>query len=287
MKKLGKLIPIDGGQMNIFTTGAGTDTIVFLSGGQTSSPILDFKALYSYLQVDFKIVVIEKFGYGFSSDSPVSRDVNTMLEETRQVLRKENILPPYILAPHSMSGIEALWWIKQYPHEVKALIGLDMANHEAYSHLKKIHLLVIKLCRLMVKIGLTKLFPKLVDSDAIKFGVLSFEEKETVRSLFHRNFVSTAVLNEVKMVKLNAEKVADVDLKRIPLLIFSSNGKGTGIKPDDWLSIQTRISNLSRFKEIVYLDCPHYIHNHEASYIASKILSSEFDCCSRNREQNR
>ncbi len=30
------------------------------------SPILDFKSLYSLLTDEYKIVVVEKFGYGFS-----------------------------------------------------------------------------------------------------------------------------------------------------------------------------------------------------------------------------
>ena len=275
MENLGRLIQIDGGQMNVYTSGMGMDTIVFLSGGLTSSPILDFKMLYTYLQNEFKIVVIEKFGYGFSSDSYSSRDVDTILEETRLILKKKNIKPPYILAPHSMSGIEALYWIKKYPHEVKALIGLDMANYEAYSHLK-INLFEIKLCRLLVRTRITKFIPKLVDSDAVRFGTLTQEEKELFRDMFYKNFVSTAVLNEVKIVKQNAEKVKEVDLKKIPLLIFSSNGRGTGIKKEDWLNIQKRISDSSKSGEIIYLDCPHYIHNHKAEDIASKIINSEF-----------
>jgi pimeloyl-ACP methyl ester carboxylesterase len=275
MVKLGQLMQIDGGQMNVYTSGKGTNTIIFLSGGLTSSPVLDFKTLYSYLQNDFKIVVVEKFGYGFSSDSYVSRDVDTMLEETRQILKKKNITSPYILAPHSMSGIEALWWIKKYPHEIKALIGLDMANYEAYSNLK-INLVGIKLCRLVVKTGITKFFQKLIDSDAVKFGTLSCEEKEIFRDMFYKNFVSTAVLNEVKTVKRNAEKVREVDLKTLPLLIFSSNGRGTRIKKKDWFNIQKRISDSSKIGEIIYLDCPHYLHNHKAEDIASKIISSEF-----------
>lgn len=275
MKQLGETVAIDGGQMNVFNTGSGKNTILFLSGGLTSSPILDFKGLYSYLQADFKIVVIEKFGYGFSSDSHASRDLNTMLEETRQVLKKKKISPPYILAPHSMSGLEVLCWIKQYPHEIKALIGLDMANAEAYQQ-SKINLFGIKLSRLIVKSGITKFFQKSIDSDAVKFGTLSAEEKDIFRKLFYKNFVSTAVLNEVKIVKQNAEKVKNVDLQKIPLLIFSSNGNGTGIKSKDWHNIQKRMSQSSESGEIIYLNCPHYIHNHKAKDIASKILSSDF-----------
>lgn len=35
---------------------------------------------------------------------------------------------PYILAPHSLSGLEALRWKQTFPDEVSAIIGIDMAT---------------------------------------------------------------------------------------------------------------------------------------------------------------
>lgn len=270
MQNPGELVPVEDGQMNIFTLGTGNKTIVFLSGGLTSSPILDFKTLYSYLQNDFKIVIIEKFGYGFSSDSNSFRKLDNMLQQTRYLLTSKQIQPPYILAPHSMSGLEALRWIQEYPDEVEGLIGLDMANYEAYNILK-INLFGFKLSRLMVKIKFTKLFPKMIDSDAVKFGNLSHAEKKAFNEMFYKNFTSTAVLNEVITVKQNAEKVKTVFLNQLPLLVFSSNGVGTGIKPATWFTIQKRISELSNVSKLVALDCPHYLHNHKALEIADEI----------------
>ena len=65
-KPLGDLVEVDGNKMSIYTKGQGKHTLVFLSGGGTSSPILDFKSLYSKLFNDYRIVVVEKFGYGYS-----------------------------------------------------------------------------------------------------------------------------------------------------------------------------------------------------------------------------
>ena len=39
---------------------------------------------------------------------------------------------PYILLPHSMSGIEAIRWKQLYPDDIKAIIGLDMATPLTY-----------------------------------------------------------------------------------------------------------------------------------------------------------
>ena len=79
-----------------------------MSGGGTSSPVLDFKSLYSLLSDDYKIVVVEKFGYGFSDVVDNERSIDSILEDSRTALTKAGVVGPYVLFPHSMSGIEAL-----------------------------------------------------------------------------------------------------------------------------------------------------------------------------------
>ena len=81
MKPLGKLVEVDEHKMSIFIAGKGDRTIVFLSGGGTPSPILDFKALTSRLTDSYRIVVIEKFGYGFSDDVKEERPIAKILEK--------------------------------------------------------------------------------------------------------------------------------------------------------------------------------------------------------------
>ena len=44
--------------------------------------------MYSLLSNDYKIVVVEKFGYGFSDVVDENRDIDTMLSETRMALDK-------------------------------------------------------------------------------------------------------------------------------------------------------------------------------------------------------
>ncbi len=69
------------------------------------------------MSVDYRTVVVEKAGYGYSDVSDISRDIDTILEETREALTQAGEEGPYILYPHSMSGIEALYWAQKYPDE--------------------------------------------------------------------------------------------------------------------------------------------------------------------------
>ena len=141
---LGELVEVNGHNMSIYTEGKGDKTLVFLSGSGTCSPILDFRSLYSLLSNEYKIVVVEKFGYGFSDDVDETRDIDTILGENRMALDKAGIRGPYVLCPHSMSGLEALYWAQRYPEEVEAIIGLDMAVPEYYAEMQ-IHIPILKL----------------------------------------------------------------------------------------------------------------------------------------------
>lgn len=172
---IGKQVELNGHYINVYSEGEGKATLVFMSGAGTSSPLLDFKSLYSELSDQYKIVLVEKAGYGFSEDSDISRDIETILSETRQALQLSGHLAPYILVPHSMSGIEALYWVQEYPDEISAIIGLDMSVPESYEEIK-ISIPLVRLLALASDMGITRWIPRLSESEAIKHGSLSEEE---------------------------------------------------------------------------------------------------------------
>ncbi|MBL1125270.1 alpha/beta hydrolase [Streptococcus suis] len=130
---LGQTTTVKNKKMNILVEGEGDKTLVFLAGGGTTSPILDFQALTSQLKDDFRIVVVEKFGYGFSDDIDEQRDIQTIVTDTRSALKQLGIEGKLILCPHSLSSLEALYWTSQYPNEVEAIVGLDMAFPASYA----------------------------------------------------------------------------------------------------------------------------------------------------------
>ena len=136
LNPMGQMVSVNGHDMSVFVKGSGPQTLVFLSGAGTASPILDFKDLYDGLSKQYKIVVVERSGYGYSEDTSKSRDVSEVLSETRQALAKAHVSGPYIILSHSMSSLETLLWQEKYPSEIQAVIGLDWALPESYAHLK-------------------------------------------------------------------------------------------------------------------------------------------------------
>ncbi len=267
---LGELVEVNGHQMSVYVEGNGDKTIVFMSGGGTCSPILDFKSLYTTLLDSYKIVVVEKLGYGFSEVVDKDRSIDSVLEDTRTALEKAGIEGPYVLCPHSMSGIEALYWAGQYPEEVEAIIGLDMAVPEAYEDYK-INMPMLKISQFAARVGITRLLPGISESDAMKHGTLTDTEKEIYRAIFYEKTATTTMLNEVKWIKENAEIVQNNGVPQVPMLLFVSNGSGTGWNEDAWREYQNSYIENVENGRLVSLDCPHYVHDYEYELISEEI----------------
>ena len=267
---LGELVEVNGHQMSVYVEGNGDKTIVFMSGGGTCSPILDFKSLYTTLSDNCKIVVVEKFGYGFSDVVDKDRSIDSVLEDTRTALEKAGIEGPYVLCPHSMSGMEALYWAGQYPEEVEAIIGLDMAVPKAYEDYK-INMPMLKISQFAARVGITRLLPGISESDAMKYGTLTDIEKEIYRAIFYEKTATTTMLNEVKWIKENAEIVQNNGVPQVPMLLFVSNGSGTGWNEDAWREYQNSYVEIVENGRLVSLDCPHYVHDYEYELISEEI----------------
>ena len=272
-KPLGQLIDINANNMSIYVEGSGLKTLVFLSGSGTCSPILDFKSLYSLLSDEYRIVVVEKFGYGYSNVVDEDRNIQTILSETRLALEKAGIDGPYVLCPHSMSGIEALYWAQEYPDEIEAIIGLDMAVPEYYEKMK-INLPLMKLGQYAADLGITRLIPALAESDAIKHGTLTDDEKNRYRAIFYSRTATVTMINEAKSVKANARIVAQNGVPQVDMLLFISNGTGgTGFDKETWRRIPEEYISKVESGKYIELDCPHYVHDYEYGRISEEIKS--------------
>lgn len=263
---LGQLVEVDGHNMSVYSEGNGKKTLVFLSGSETPSPILDFKSLYSLLSDEYKIVVVERFGYGFSDvvDSP--RDIATILSETRAALTKAGIEGPYVLCPHSLSGLEALYWAQQYHDEVEMIIGLDMAVPEALIDFKD-EVLLNTIRSFFTRTGWIRFLPLIRDMDCVKYGTLTEEEKDIAHAMMYYNFLNKTVLNEFKYIRQNVKTVGDGETPQVPMLLFVSSDK---LKKEWSGYIQSYVSNVEK-ANIVQLDCPHYIHDYEYVRISEDI----------------
>lgn len=271
-KPLGQIVEVDGNKMSVYIEGDGEKTLVFLSGGGTCSPILDFKSLYSRLSSEYKIAVVEKFGYDFSDVVDKERSIDSILSDTRAALTAAGVDAPYVLCPHSMSGLETIYWANEYPEEVSAIIGLDMAVPAYYDEMK-INIPLMRMSQFAAKMGITRVIPSLSESDAIRYGTLTDDEKAIYKAVFYRRTATDTMINECVYVKDNAEIVKESGVPDVPMLLYISDGSGgTGFDKETWRSIPKAYITNKDNAQYIELDCPHYVHDYEYELISNKII---------------
>ena len=264
---MGQQVLVNGHQINIYVEGDGPETIVVLSGAGIASPILDFKEVSESLSKQYKVVIVERAGYGYSDDSNHSRDVMEVLSETRQALSQANITGPIIILSHSMASLESLAWQEKYPDEVKALIGLDWALPSSYEDLKQNQAL-LTVAYWSSKIGLLRYFS---ESFYIKNQTLIESERKQYKLLAYKQLMSQAMLHESQTVKENAKKIPSNINPKIPALLLVSNGDGTSFSQFEWQRYAERFASDQSNVQVVYMDAPHDLYHYQSDAIVSRI----------------
>ena len=235
MKNYGTKVNIGNTEINVYTEGSGNITLVFMAGSGVGCPGLEYKPLYRRLSDKYRIAVIEKAGYGLSGAAATERTVENLAEESRAALNALDIMPPYVLVPHSYSGFEAIWWANTYPDEVAAVLGLDMgfpnmmkAQAAEIPHEKK-KAMVDKSRALMQKIAKRGLLDKLLRNKTVNASKLlsgselNDEEKKTYEEVYYRNIASEAVFEESVLAEENAAKAESTGYLTCPACFAVSN----------------------------------------------------------------
>ena len=266
-KPMGQFVRLDGHDMNVLVKGQGSHTLVFLSGLGTVSPVLDFKALYSQLEDGFRIVVPEKFGYGFSDIVKTTRRFEENVELYRRCLSALGIEGPYILCAHSISGLEAMRWAQRYPREVEAIVGLDTTpadfadgkKEEGFSARRVMLVKALNLCGLS-RFGKPKCLPHLTE-----------EEKRIMRELSVRNNLNDDVVSESRDIANISETVRSAPLPAQPCIHFIAQRDLGAPWVEQWRRTHQEYADASTDGKLIQLSCGHYVHDFEYEKIAAEI----------------
>ena len=272
----GKLVEINNHKMHIFSRGQGNITLVFLAGSGTSNPTIDFKPLWKKIKDDYRISIVEKAGYGWSEKTSSSRDIDTILEETRKALKLSGEKGPYVLVPHSMSGLEAIYWCQKYPDEVKAVIGIDPAIPEIYldSSFNLPKKSELYFTYLMSRVGLTRF----MDREELEKNIpllnskeISEKDKEKLKAMFYKSSLTKNMLNEVNHVKENARKVKRNRVPiNIPMYFFVAESSNRNITPN-WTKTLHEYAAKINYSKFELLKGGHYIHYDRSELIAEEM----------------
>ncbi len=256
----GEFVEVDGHNMNIYVTGEGDHTIVFMSGWGTESPIYDFRPLYSKLSDSYKCIVIEKFGYRFSDEIEGERDFDTILRQDREALEKLGIEGPFVLCPHSLSGLEAILWAQKYPKEVEAIAGLDMSTAKECSS----NASTVRLNKAVKFSGINRFMMTISD---VEEGYTDTEWKQYT-ALVCRNMANDTVCREDEAIDGVCEEINAAALPDTPTLQFISTRNSDYEK---WKIFHQELVDAAAYGKLVELDCGHYLHQFESERIATEM----------------
>lgn len=282
LSRVGTNVNVNGTNIRVSVTGEGKKTIILLSGMGTASPITDFKPLADKLSKHYKVVTLEYAGYGLSDDSSKERTSSIVVKEIRDTLRELKIEPPYILMPHSISGIYCLQYMKSYPEEVEAMIGIDSSvpNQAKYESDFAISKGLYYLARFMDSTGLTRLSYLAGDAylqDMEASGGYTKEEIKNVAALYNRTSITRARLSEFRLFKENCMALYDVKCPEdIPVLFILSDDSCKGYKEQlskkgynvAWDGLHNEIISNLDIQKITYLKGKHYLQWSQSQAIA-------------------
>lgn len=117
------------------------------------------------------------------------------------------------------------------------------------------------------------MIPGISESDAIKHGTLTDDEKEIYRAVFYSRTATATMINEIEQVKENAKKVNSMGVPQLPMLLFISDGSGgTGFDKETWREIPIEYISQVDEGEYIELNCPRYVHDYEYKSISESII---------------
>lgn len=258
----GQSVAVDGKNMNVLIQGEGKQTIVLLPGFGTASPALDFKPLIEQLSSNYKVVVIEPFGYGLSDITDKPRTVDNITNEIHEALQQLNI-NKYILMGHSISGIYGLDYVNKYPNEVTAFAGIDTSfptqptevmNTESVSLLQK-----SGFYRLLVKLN-----PALIMTPDVDEAT-----KQQIKMITLKNTMNPDIVSEAQLLPTNFKAVQGLQFpKNLPVIFFLVQNDS---EDKDWIPQHEEQIKNSVNGKIVPLEGTHYLHYTQSKPIADDL----------------
>lgn len=262
----GQFVQIDNG-MPIWVSryGTGDKPIVFLAGLGAESPTLEFKPMAEELIATnpaYSVYVIEYPGTGLSNQTKTPRTIENITSELHSVIEKLGIAP-FMPIVHSISGIYMLYYIDQYPEDVKGFIGIDNsvpAQAEAIDY--SIMIEYVDQIHEMTNIPVEEINPE--DHPEFYINVNDYTYSDAEEALFmqlFRNTYNPTVFDEVKRITENCAAARNLKFPAdLPVLMLVA--RESSIEPDGipgWIEMHEELMTSDKH-EMIVLDGPHYLH---------------------------
>ncbi|OUM65857.1 hypothetical protein PIROE2DRAFT_59713 [Piromyces sp. E2] len=276
-----KKIEVAGHQMNYNIAGEkNATTIVILPAFAASSPILEFKSMSDTLSEDYKVIIPEALGYGFSDNADKKRIPENIVSELHELISKIGIKKYYLMA-HSYGGIYCLEWANQYPDEVLGFIGIDVSVPKQIElpELKNDFKMIAKFCGMMnffKALGFLRLVYTIKREKAIPTVDLNHknytkEDIDALIALVLTRAYNKNVTEEGNLISETVTKMLDKKFpENVPVLNFVKIRDPSGNIYKPWIDIHREVITNTTHSEVVELDGDHILQVGFKNEIVSK-----------------
>ena len=276
LRPYGQWVDVDGNRMHVHAVGDGDETIVLLPGFGVPLPSADFGPLLRELSQDYTAVSVEWFGVGFSDSVDTPRTNANYAKELRMALSQAGFAPPYVLMPHSTSGIYAEYYATQYPDEVKAIIMLDSTSSAASleKDMPRILWLVAKAAN---RIGVNRINARLIpETKTIANGY--FDHEQADYRTFMKNQINDTLIDQGQRMNQSIQEVGAMPFpETVPVLkIAAADTVQTMDKQnkDNGLAYQNQhIERLGSNARLIVMEGNHFLYQTHASEITAETRS--------------
>jgi pimeloyl-ACP methyl ester carboxylesterase len=129
----GQLIDVGAYRMHIDCMGRGTPTVILDSG--LGDSYISWRKVQPHIARFTRVCSYDRAGLGYSDSSPRPRTSKDFAQELHILLHNAGIIPPYILAGHSMGGFDVRLYASLYRSEVAGMVLVDSSHPEQQKRL--------------------------------------------------------------------------------------------------------------------------------------------------------
>lgn len=261
-------VEVNGLKMHYDKAGDGGESIVLMNGFGTPYPSLDFKILLNELKSNHTVYIIEPFGYGTSDLTSDVRSIKHMTEELHEAISRLG-LEDYYLMGHSISGLYSVYYMAQYPSEVKGFIGIDSSVPTQDLPEDMTLSLVYKGIDFLGIYRLASLFSNDLLPEAY-YDMYSKDEIKRIKAMTASRMNNKTVVNEMDAMVENFKSIRKINLPiDIPILMLLSQESIDG--DGRWIDFHNDYYKDHVIYEKIILDGGHYLHHNQGHAIANSV----------------
>ena len=219
----GKLIRVGDGRMHIYGKGKGSPAILFSCGNGMGFTLGNFYPVFTRLAEETRVLVYDRFGYGWSDSTRRPRTIKQINEDLRELLDKSGETGPFIFVGHSMGAAEAVQFAQRYPELVAGVVTLDGTSPAFYKDRRSLLLqntIAPAVARFLSVTGVLRILTRLnlltTTGDSVPKEIAGITDMMTYNKVYSREAVE-----EVKALINNDEEQGT--LGDIPILVLTAD----------------------------------------------------------------